>query len=72
MTENFTIIKPRGQYKLLRFDGKYCKAISFHNGWKFDYILTSIVSRSGLCLRQHLTKKKLDGLRLICSCVALR
>lgn len=71
MTTNFTIIKPRGQHKLLRFGGKYCKAISFHNGWKFDYISTSIVSRSDLCLRQHL-RRKAYWLRLICSCVALR
>lgn len=55
ITKNFTIIKPQGQYKLLRFGGKYCKAISFHNGWKFDYILTSIVRRSDLCLRQRLS-----------------
>lgn len=71
MTTNFTIIKPLGQYKLLRFGGKYCKAISFHNGWKFDCILSSIVSRSDLCLRQHL-RRKAYWLRLIYSCVALR
>ena len=64
------IIKSRGQYKLSRFGEKYCKAISFHNGWKFDYILTSIVSRSDLCLRQHL-RRKAYWLLLICSCVAL-
>ena len=72
MTKNFTIIKPRGQFNLLRFGGKYCKAFSFHNGWKFHYILTSIVSRSDLCPQQHLKKKNLDWLRLMCSCVALR
>ena len=64
------IIKPRGQYKLSRFGEKYCKAISFHNRWKFDYILTLIVSRSDLCLRQHL-RRKAYWLLLICSWVAL-